>query len=122
MNKLIGLALACLLVLFLVFPGVLPWSPFSVSPNVIRWVTQSEEDVFGYDVFRGASETGPFQRINAETILGVGTTDLPQRYQFSDGAIRAGTVYWYYIESVSLSGERSKLTPVYAARRKYPFW
>ena len=114
--------LAGVLVLFLLLPGVLPWSPFSVSPNVIRWVTQSEEDIFGYDVFRGARESGPFERINAETILGVGTTDLPQRYSYSDETIEAGTVYWYYIESVSLSGERSRLTPIYASRRKYAPW
>ena len=121
MKKLLGLLFTALLLLSLGSLGVLPWSPFSVSPNLIRWVTQSEDEVFGYDVYRGANESGPFQRINAEIILGAGTTDLPQRYVYSDEAIEAGKVYWYYVESISLSGERSRLTPTYASRPKIAF-
>lgn len=119
MKKFLGMVIPGALILSLFFPGVFPWSPLTVSPNVIRWATQSEEAVFGYDVFRGASESGPFERINAETILGAGTTDLPQRYSYRDETIEAAMVYWYYVESISLSGERSRLTPVYASRPKY---
>lgn len=123
MKKWLAILLLGGLVLSVAMPGVLPWSPFKVSPNVIRWVTQSEEGIYGYDVFRGDSKDGPFRKINADTILGVGTTDLPQRYEYSDGAIEAGTIYWYYIESVYLSGKRSRLTPVYASGKKYAsFW
>ena len=94
------------------------WNLFVLSPNVIRWVTQSEEDNFGYDVYRGPSVDGPFTRINNRTLLGAGTTDLPQRYQFSDDSINADTVYWYYVETISLTGKRSRLTPVYPSRPK----
>ena len=90
----------------------------SVDPNVIRWVTQGEEDNFGYDVYRGADKKGPFERINQRTLAGAGTTDLPQRYSYTDSAIEADTVYWYYVESVSLSGIRRPITPVYPSRPK----
>ncbi|MEM1110360.1 MAG: hypothetical protein AAGI11_00510 [Pseudomonadota bacterium] len=92
--------------------------PWQIAPNTIRWTTQSEQDVFGYDIYRGDQQDGPFERINTQTILGVGTTDLPQSYQFSDAEIDAETVYWYYVETVALTGERKPLTPVYPSPPK----
>ncbi|MFT6286991.1 MAG: hypothetical protein ACJAYC_003634 [Halieaceae bacterium] len=94
------------------------WEPFGLPPNVIRWVTQSEEDNFGYDIYRGLSKSGPFERINEHSILGAGTTDLPQHYKYSDASIESGMVYWYYVGSISLTGERSRLTPVYPSKSK----
>lgn len=94
------------------------WNPFSPPTNNIRWQTQSEDNNFGYDVYRGLAEVGPFIRINSQSILGGGTTDLPQRYEYTDTAIEDGIVYWYYVESISLTGERTRLTPVFASRSK----
>jgi hypothetical protein len=88
------------------------------KPNVIRWSTASEHDSFGYDIYRGLSEDGPFSVINSEVIPGAGTTDMPNSYEFVDDAIEPGTIYWYYIESISLSGERKKITPVYPSKGK----
>jgi len=88
------------------------------KPNVIRWSTASEHDSFGYDIYRGISEDGPFSVINSEVIPGAGTTDLPNSYEFVDDVIEPDTVYWYYIESISLSGERKQITPVYPSKRK----
>ncbi len=90
----------------------------ALPPNVISWGTASELDSFGYDVYRGLSEEGPFAVVNAEVIPGAGTTDIPQRYEFVDDAIEPGTVYWYYVESISLAGERKRITPVYPSRAK----
>jgi hypothetical protein len=87
-----------------------------VKPNVIRWATASEKDNFGYDVYRGLAEEGPFERINEEAIPGAGTTDIPQRYEFTDSSIEAETVYWYYVESISLNGDRKRMTPVYPSK------
>jgi hypothetical protein len=95
-----------------------PWKLFPEPANTLRWVTQSEEDNFGYDVFRGLDEQGPFTRINSRSILGAGTTDLEQHYDYSDTTIATGVVYWYYIESISLTAERKRLTPVFASRPK----
>lgn len=110
-----------LLVILVATLAVLLLAPaifFDVPPNTIRWVTQSEEGTFGYNVYRGDTRQGPFQRINDLTILGAGTTDIPQHYTFSDASIAQDTVYFYYVESISLSGERSRLTPVYPSPPK----
>jgi hypothetical protein len=90
-----------------------------LEPNVIRWTTASEENNFGYDVYRGSTEEGPFERINADPLPGAGTTDIPQHYEYQDSAIEAGTVYWYYVEAISMNGDRKRMTPIYPSKAKF---
>jgi hypothetical protein len=87
-----------------------------IKPNVIRWGTASEHDNFGFEVFRGTAEGGPFERITPDPIQGAGTTDLPQRYEYHDADIEPGRVYWYYVESVSFSGKRVRVSPIYPSK------
>ena len=89
-----------------------------VPPNVIRWTTQSEEEIFAYDIWRGPARDGPFNRINSHSIPAYGTTDMPQHYEYRDVDIEADTAYWYYVQSVTLTGERKQLTPIYPSRPK----
>jgi hypothetical protein len=89
-----------------------------VLENVIRWSTASEVNNFGYDIFRGPAEEGPFERVNASPVTGHGTTDVPQKYEYRDTSIAADTAYWYYVESISMQGEREKFTPVFRAKPK----
>jgi hypothetical protein len=93
-------------------------NPAGTRPNVIRWSTASEHDSFGYDIYRGNSEDGPFSVINRELIPGAGTTDMPNRYEYIDDTVEPDITYWYYIESISLTGERKRITPVYPSKRK----
>ncbi|MEJ8567671.1 hypothetical protein [Elongatibacter sediminis] len=88
------------------------------EPNVITWSTASEHGSFGYDVYRGLSENGPFTAVNAEIIPGAGTTDLTRHYEFVDEDIEPDTTYWYYIESISLTGERKRITPIHPSKPK----
>ena len=88
--------------------------------NKVKWATASEVDNFGFDVFRSENEEGPFEKINKDTIAGAGTVDTPSRYQFTDDGIEAGKRYWYYVESISMSGRREKFTPTSQSKPNYP--
>lgn len=88
--------------------------------NTLRWSTASEVDNFGFDVFRSLSEEGPFERVNSETIPGAGTVDTPTRYEFVDTEIEPDRTYYYYVESISLQGEREQFTPIIKAPPKGP--
>jgi hypothetical protein len=88
--------------------------------NTIRWATASEVDNFGFDVFRSESEDGPFEKLNDRVIEGAGTSDEPQRYQFVDDTIDPRKTYYYYVESISMSGTRERFTPVGKAKPKIP--
>jgi len=88
--------------------------------NTIRWATASEVDNFGFDVYRSESEDGPFDKLNDRVIEGAGTIDEPQRYEFVDDTIDPRKTYYYYVESISMSGVRQRFTPVGKAPPKIP--
>ncbi|MEL7060551.1 MAG: hypothetical protein AAGN46_11040, partial [Acidobacteriota bacterium] len=79
-----------------------------------------EVENFGYDIYRGDSEEGPFERLTADPLPGAGTTDEPSYYDFVDETIEPGERYWYYVESISLGGERERFTPVFQSKAKWP--
>lgn len=86
--------------------------------NTPKWTLASEQDNFGFEVYRGDTEKGEFTKLNKDPILGAGTTDETQKYQFRDDTIDPCKQYWYYIESISTSGVREKFTPTFAASAK----
>jgi hypothetical protein len=88
--------------------------------NTLRWTTASEVDNFGFDIYRGLSEDGPFDRITEEPLPGAGTIDEPQNYVFVDRDIDPTVDYYYYIESISLGGVREVFSPVIRAPAKRP--
>ncbi len=91
-----------------------------VYKNTVKWATASEVDNFGYDVYRSQSEEGPFERLNPEVIEGAGTTDEPTRYRYVDDTIDPHTTYYYYVESISMSGVRERFTPIAKVPPKIP--
>lgn len=82
------------------------------DPRVVRWTTASELENYGYHVYRGPTENGPFERLTGEPILGAGTSDVPHSYRFEDTTAVPGEVYYYYVESISTSGQTRRFTPV----------
>jgi len=88
--------------------------------NKIRWTTASEVDNFGFDVFRATKESGPFECINPEPIPGAGTTDETTDYLHVDDSIDPRQEYYYYVESISMQGERRRFTPILRAPPKLP--
>jgi len=81
--------------------------------NTAHWTTASEEENFGYDVYRGDREEGPFVKLTKQPILGNGTTPETHKYEYADDAIDPCKDYWYYVESISTDGAREKFTPVF---------
>jgi hypothetical protein len=86
--------------------------------NTARWSTASEQDSFAFDVYRGDSEKGEFQKINKDPILGAGTSDETHKYEYRDDTIDPCKDYWYYVESISTKGTHEKFTPTFHAPAK----
>ncbi len=78
----------------------------------LSWSTASEVDNYGFLVFRGDQEEGPFKVMTGKVIPGAGTSDLPHDYSFDDFEVTPGNTYYYYLESVSLQGVKEKFSPV----------
>lgn len=84
--------------------------------NTLRWKT-NDVDSRGFDVYRAEKEEGPFVRLTARPIDGR-VRGPKGEFAFVDDTIEAGKAYWYYVEVVSVVGERSRFTPVMKAAAK----
>lgn len=99
-----------------------PAAPESEEPeaytNTLRWTTASEVDNFGFDIYRGDAEEGPFERLTTDPLPGAGTVDTPTKYEYVDDTIDPHRAYWYYVEAISIHGVREMFTPVFRAKPK----
>lgn len=86
--------------------------------NTLKWTTASEVENFGFDIFRGLSEEGPFEKRTETPLPGAGTTDEPQSYLWEDFEIEMGQDYYYYVESISMAGVRERFSPIIKAPAK----
>lgn len=107
-------------------PGTRPTPTATPAPakaealrNTLKWRTASELHNVGFDVYRGDSEEGPFHRLTGKPVPGAGTSDEPHEYVWHDEGIEAEKTYWYYVESISLNGERERFTPTFKAPVKH---
>ncbi|MCX7918695.1 MAG: hypothetical protein N3A72_03605 [bacterium] len=77
----------------------------------LRWRTESEQDNYGFNVYRAESKDGPFEKINPTIIRGHGTTSEPHDYVYVDKEVYKGKTYYYYLMDVDFSGNTKKFTP-----------
>jgi len=87
---------------------------YSNGSPIVNWITQSESDNIGWNVYRSYSYNfGQAQILNLNTIPGNGTTSEPSFYSFTDEyEVHENTTYWYWLESISGSGETESFGPV----------
>jgi hypothetical protein len=81
---------------------------FDVSHVALQWSTISEIENLGWHVYRSEDESGPYQPVSAQLVPGAGTSVQPQSYQFIDDSAEEGKIYYYYLEDVSLDGQRAR--------------
>lgn len=85
------------------------------QPGVVRlsWVTQSEEDNFGFNVMRGTNKDGKnFKPINKKPILGAGTSSTENVYVYYDKDVKVGDYYYYFIQEISVNNQTRDISPV----------
>ena len=75
----------------------------------IRWITESEIDNAGFNIYRSQSKNGNFVKINNNLIPGAGTTGERNTYIWKDTTAKSGIEYYYRITDVSFSGEHQTL-------------
>jgi Secretion system C-terminal sorting domain len=90
---------------------------YSKNNVVLNWITESETDNLGFNLFRSENENGleneNLLQINSVLIDGMGTTSTPTNYSFSDEYPSIeGITYYYWLQSVSTSSELELFGPV----------
>ncbi len=81
---------------------------------LIKWVTASETENFGFQLFRAEQKEGHYERINSVIIEGAGTSSSEHSYEYLDTEVIAGTTYYYKLMDVDYSGQMAWHGPVSA--------
>lgn len=104
-------------------PGLDPTLPVELSSFTaiqtaqnfvnLTWVTESETEILGFNAYRsGTSELNDSYRINPSVIQGTNTS-TQHTYSFIDSeGLTNNHTYWYWLESVELSGGSEFFGPV----------
>jgi hypothetical protein len=86
-------------------------SGFVAEPSaegiVLTWVTSSETNNLGWNVYRSLTEDGPYVKVNERLIPGAGTSSEMKVYEYLDRTV-AGSTCWYYLEQIDLNGTRTE--------------
>lgn len=88
--------------------------------NRLKWATASEQDSFGFDVWRSDSEKGELTRLTGNPLLAAGTTDETHQYEYRDETIELQREYWYTVELIHTDGSRERIISAWKAPAKCP--
>lgn len=73
----------------------------------VEWSTASELNTAGFNLYRGESPDGPFEKINTELIPASTDPLVGGSYAYTDTNVIAGHTYFYRLEDVETSGRTS---------------
>ncbi len=80
----------------------------------ISWETASELNNLGFHLYRADSEEGPYERITASAIPGLGSSPAGARYRYLDSGLTNGKTYSYHLEDIETTGKTERHGPVSA--------
>lgn len=80
----------------------------------LSWETGSELDNLGFHVYRSSSRSGPYERVTASVIPGLGTSPAGARYLYVDEGLTNGETYFYELEDVETTGVTERHGAVWA--------
>ncbi|RKY52859.1 MAG: hypothetical protein DRP89_06995 [Candidatus Neomarinimicrobiota bacterium] len=91
---------------------------YSNGTIVLRWSTESEVEIRGFNILRSEKRKGPFEQITTALIPTQGNGSVGKEYEFVDRNVESGKGYWYKIEVVNMNGENLLMGPIYAKVEK----
>ncbi len=78
----------------------------------LQWTTQSESNIFGFNVYRSEdTNIANALRVNPRIIEGTNTS-VQHSYTFSDSEFEANTQYYYWLESSEMDNSNNFFGPV----------
>jgi hypothetical protein len=78
------------------------------------WVTANEIQRAGFNLWRGTTADGPYERINADLIRASGDLLTGGEYAYDDADVSPGVPYFYRLEAVDVHGNGAFYGPVRA--------
>ncbi len=102
-------------------PNVIELTSFTAQPLnkkiQLEWITASEIDNAGFNLYRSESENGEYEKINTSLFPAQGSSTQGASYEFIDGNVKNRKTYWYKLEDIDLNGTSTMHGPVSAMPR-----
>ena len=73
---------------------------------ILKWKTQSEVNILGFNLYRALSDSTDFMKVNNSIIRSRGNSTIINKYSYMDMVIPMENKYFYRIEVVELNGNR----------------
>jgi hypothetical protein len=90
-----------------------PQSSPTPSPSgtaTVFWGNPNNPDIYGYNIYRSESDSGPFVKVNPEIIR---PDHNKPNQTYTDHGLQNGRIYYYYIEAQHYAGGvKEKVTPI----------
>jgi hypothetical protein len=103
-------------------PTLIELTSFTASPFdrliVLEWVTASEIDNAGFNLYRAEGEKGAYMKLNESLIPADGSPTEGATYQFIDDAVQNRITYYYRLEDIDLSGKSTMHGSINATPRR----
>jgi hypothetical protein len=80
----------------------------------LEWVTESEIDNAGFNIWRAEAENGTYVKLNDEIISAKGSATKGAKYVFTDNIAKNRKTFFYKLEDVDLAGVGTLHGPVSA--------
>ncbi|MEW5985952.1 MAG: hypothetical protein AB1791_04905 [Chloroflexota bacterium] len=75
---------------------------------VIRWTTESELDIIGFNLYRADSPDGLFVKVNTDLIPPSADPFIGGEYEFVDQGVERGVTYYYQLETIDRNGNSTR--------------
>jgi hypothetical protein len=110
-------------------PTLIDLALFEAIPDnrevAVVWITASEIDNVGFNLYRSESEVGGYVQLNSSIILAEGMATAGATYQYVDENVKNRKTYYYTLEDIDLYGTSTfhgptSVTPrlIYSIRKK----
>lgn len=76
----------------------------------LTWISNTESDLAGYNLYRKDTFNGSFAKVNASPIA-----TAPAAVDFTDEGLKIGKKYYYYLKAVDFAGNESQPTEIVSA-------
>jgi hypothetical protein len=103
-------------------PTLITISSFTATPSnraiILEWITESEIDNAGFNIYRSEPENGDYVKINDSLIAAEGSPTQGATYQFIDKDVKNRKAYYYKLEDIDLNGKSTIHGPVSATPKR----
>jgi hypothetical protein len=97
-----------IILIFLVLLILAGCSLLKETSLTIRWTTESELDIIGFNLYRADSAEGEFEKINSELIPPSADPFIGGEHTFVDEDVTRGETYFYQLETVDRHGNTTR--------------